>query len=97
MYTSTFGSISTRWPTATVSQVGQPGIFDCWFENMAVIQALDGPEVAAQILHRLNMVLLLRGEDWVECLQLVPARTASMVETKIKDERSVPDNSHIQL
>lgn len=38
---------------------------------MAVVQALDGPEVAAQILHRLNMVLLLRGEDRVERLQLV--------------------------
>jgi hypothetical protein len=37
---------------------------------VAVVKALQGSEVAPQVLHRLDVVLLLRGEDGVEGLQL---------------------------
>lgn len=60
---------------------------------MAVVQALDGPKVAAQIFHRLNMVLLLRGEDRVESLQLVVeskhGRDTGMENEEYRQEKSV--------
>lgn len=84
----TFGSLCAIRPTAAVSQVGQPGVFDCWLENVAVVQALDRSEVAAQILHRLYMVLLLRGEDRVESLQLVGESEDGRETGKNKEEKS---------
>lgn len=71
MSVPTFGGLGAVRPSAAaVRQVGQPGILHRRLEDLAVVQALDGPEVAAQILHRLDVVLLLCGEDGVEGLQL---------------------------
>lgn len=74
MSVPTFGSLGAVRPAAAVRQVRQPGVLHRRLEDLAVVQALDGPEVAAQILHRLDVVLLLRGEDGVEGLQLASGR-----------------------
>ena len=95
----TFRSLCAIWPAAAVSQVRQPGISDCWFEDMAVVQALDGPKVAAQIFHRLNMVLLLCGEDRVESLQLVVegkhGRDTGMEKEEYRQKELVLGRLHI--
>lgn len=66
----TFGSLcAVRVPQA-VSQVRQPSIFDCGFEDLSVVQTLEWAEVVTQVFHGFNMILLFCGEDGVERLQL---------------------------
>ena len=47
-----------------------PGVLHGRLVDHAVAQLLQRPEVVPQVLHRLDVVLLLRGEDGVEGLQL---------------------------
>lgn len=80
------------WPAAAaaVRQVGQPGVLHRRLEDLPAVQTLDGPEVAAQILHRLDVVLLLRGEDGVEGLQL-RAEEGGTLAPPTHAENSDPD------
>lgn len=47
-----------------------PGVTNGRLVHHPVIQALLWPEVISQILHRLDVVLLLRGEDGIKSLEL---------------------------
>lgn len=86
----TFGSLGAVRPAAAVRQVRQPGVLHRRLEDLPAVQTLDGPEVAAQILHRLDVVLLLRGEDGVEGLQL-RAEEGGTLAPPTHAENSDPD------
>lgn len=53
-----------------VRQVFVPRVLHGRLEDLPAVQVLRRPEVVPQVLHRLDVVLLLRGQDGVEGLQL---------------------------
>lgn len=57
-------------------EVGHPSIHQSRFEDLPVVEILSGPMVIPQVIHGLHMILLLCGEDGVECLQLQQKREA---------------------
>lgn len=53
-----------------VRQVFVPRVLHGRLEDLPAVQVLGGSEVVPQVLHGLDVVLLLGGEDGVEGLQL---------------------------
>lgn len=53
-----------------VRQVFVPRVFHGRLEDLPAVQVLRGSEVVPQVLDRLDVVLLLSGQDGVEGLQL---------------------------
>lgn len=67
---------------AVCLEVGHPSIHQSRFEDLPAVEILSGPMVIPQVIHRLHMILLLSGEDGVECLQLQQKRAAERQRKK---------------